>query len=224
MISIKEKFELQIYSLNDAPRIVEFDSDDIYINKNGCPIDNEESLGSINWDRDRILTQKLKATCDDEYEFQISRINTSYFESREKLDKMLIPEHLATDFKEYLRNIVFKQISIQKAIEQFDIQFSCNMNYYINNEKEMEKDLGGKILNFDLNDECFMKKIERELFYKQMSQLFGEIDACDKKTENDDSIYEKDFILEDFHILYCSGNKIATAKRGNYYLLFHFAS
>ena len=110
---------------------------------------------------------------------------------------MLIPEHLATDFKEYLRNIVFKQISIQKAIEHFEIQFSCNMNYYINNEKEMEKDLGGKILNFDLNDECFMKKIERELFYKQMSQLFGEIDACDKKTENDDSIYENDFILED---------------------------
>ena len=102
MISIKEKFELQIYSLNDAPRIVEFDSDDIYINKNGCHTDNEESLGRIDWDRDRILTQKLKATCDDEYEFQIKRINTSYFESREKLDKMLIPKHLATDFKEYL--------------------------------------------------------------------------------------------------------------------------
>jgi hypothetical protein len=50
----------------------------------------------------------------------------------------------------------------------------------------MEKDLCHKILNFDLNDEFFMKKIERELFYKQMSQLFGEIDACDKKSENDD--------------------------------------
>jgi hypothetical protein len=139
MISIKEKFELQIYSLNDAPRIVEFDSDDIYINKNGCHIDNEESLGGFDWDRDRILAQKLKATCDDEYEFQISRINISYFESREKLDKMLIPEHLATYFKEYLRNIVFKQISIQKAIEQIDIQFSCNMNYYINSKKKWKR-------------------------------------------------------------------------------------
>ena len=47
---------------------------------------------------------------------------------------------------------------------------SCNMEYYLNNREELEKDLNRKVTN-----ECELKeeKLEQELFYNLMCKWFG---------------------------------------------------
>ena len=93
------------------------------------------------------------------------------------------------------------------------------MDYYIKNRNEIIIDLNRNISDFELSDEQMKKELEEELFYKQMCNLFGEIEEDDKSTENG-SDYEKQFILQDFHIFYIDETIVGTCKRGNYYLLF----
>ena len=93
------------------------------------------------------------------------------------------------------------------------------MDYYIKNRNEILNDLNRNILDIELSDEHMKKKLEEELFYKQMCNLFGESEDDDKSPVNG-SNYEKQFILKDFHIFYLSETIVGTCKRENYYLLF----
>ena len=71
------------------------------------------------------------------------------------------------------------------------IYLSCNMDYYLKTNHEIEKDLNRN-----------------------------------KSKDGDDKIFfEKAFILKDFHMLFMDGNyRMATARRGNYYLIFKFVN
>ncbi|CAF1119934.1 unnamed protein product [Adineta steineri] len=200
-MSIKEKFERNIYSLDCIPRILDMDAPGIFINKNGSYPDEIESLEDMDWERDKLLTPKLIATSYGDWECTIGMINIKHFENREKLDDMFI----------------------DKTMKLLRIKFSCDMNWYLNNQNAIEEDLQRQVLPLDLNNEYSMKKLEQELFYKQMCKLFGEIEDDDNKPQDDDTIYEKCFILKDFHMLHSYENyKFASAQRGNYYLLFSF--
>ena len=96
------------------------------------------------------------------------------------------------------------------------------MDYYIKNRNEILIDSNRNILDLELSDEHMKKKLEEELFYKQMCNLFGESEDGDKSSVNG-SNYEKQFILKDFHIFYLTDDTIVgTCKRGNYYLLFMY--
>lgn len=56
-----------------------------------------------------------------------------------------------------------------------------------------------------------------------MCKLFAESENDQDKPSDDDTIYEKCFVVKDVHILHAYQNYMfATAKRGNYYLLFSF--
>jgi hypothetical protein len=214
-MSIKEKLECGNYQLTGAPRILNIDySADVYINKNGCCPDEIESFENFDMERDHVITNKLKANVIGDFNFHISKIKISHFESREKLDNMFVyfPQFITSKQE-------FKEISIQNAIEKFHITISCNMDYYIKNRNEIIIDLNRNISDFELSDEQMKKKLEEELFYKQICNLFGEIEEDDKSTENG-SNYEKQFILQDFHIFYIDETIVGTCKRGNYYLLF----
>jgi hypothetical protein len=102
------------------------------------------------------------------------------------------------------------------------------MDYYLKTNHEIEKDLNRNNVNIDLNDELAMKKLEKELFYNQILKLFGENEATSddiiKSKDGDNKIFfEKAFILKDFHMLFMDGYyRMATARRGNYYLIFKF--
>jgi hypothetical protein len=61
-MSMKEKFERGIYSLNSAPRMLDMNVTGIYINKNGLYPNEVESLEDMDSERDKLLTEKLKAT------------------------------------------------------------------------------------------------------------------------------------------------------------------
>ncbi|CAF1260163.1 unnamed protein product [Didymodactylos carnosus] len=196
------------------------DTTGVYINKDG-PYPNEvESLEDMDWERDKCLSHKLKATSYGDWQFNIGMINIKYFENREKLDNIFIGKSEQTISKTCIN---IERISIQKAVKLFNIEFLRSMDWYLNNQNEMEMDFDRKILNLDLNNEYLMKKLEQELFYKQICKLFEEIEDDHNKPENDDTIYEKCFILKYFRVLFTNENYMfATAKRGNYYLLFSF--
>jgi hypothetical protein len=208
--------------LHDAPRILYIDTSGIFINKN-APYPNEiESLEDMDWERDKIQTYKLKETSYGDLQFKIEMINTKYFDSREMLDKLFVSKDRQTPFSN------MEQISIEDALKYFSIELSCNMDYYLKTNHEIEKDLNRNNVNIDLNDELAMKKLEKELFYNQMLKLFGEIEATSddiiiSKDGDDKIFFEKAFILKDFHMLFMDGNyRMATARRGNYYLIFNF--
>ncbi|CAF3006029.1 unnamed protein product, partial [Rotaria sp. Silwood2] len=190
-MSIKEKFERGIYSLKSVPRILDMDVTGIYINKNGLYPNEVESLEDMDWERDKLLTQKLKATSYGDWQFHIGMINTKHFENREKLDDMFVNKSERT-ISEACKNT--ERISIQKAIELFGIEFSCDMDWYLKNQNAIEEDLNRKLLSLDLNDEYLMKKLEQELFYNQMCKLFGGTEDDHNKPKDDDTIYEKCFI------------------------------
>jgi len=219
-MSIKEKFERGIYSLNCIPRILDVDVTGIYINKNGLYPNEVDSLEDMDWERDKVLTPKLKATSYGDWQFHIGMINTKHFESREKLDDMFVHRNERTDSEECKH---IERISMQKALDLFGIEFSCDMNWYLKNRNAIEDDTNRQVSDIELTDGNLMKKLEQELFYNQMCKLFGETEDDQNKPQDDGTIYEKCFIIKDFHILFYYQNYIfASGQRGNYYLLFRY--
>jgi hypothetical protein len=214
--SIREKFESREYELAFVPRIILLENDQVFINVNGAYPDEIESLEKSGFDNTFMKeTTKLKVTDLGDTQFYIGMIHERHFESREKLDEMYLRENGETMFEE-MRNIPL--ISLRNVLESYPIQLSVNLDYYLKDVAEFENDLCEK---------STLIKLEQELFYKQMCTLFGEIgnenDAI--KCQDDETIYEKTFNLKDFRLLYIDGNsQSATAKRGNYYLLFSYAT
>ena len=219
-MSIKEKLESGIYSLDYAPRILDMDVTGIYINSSGPYPDEVESFEHRNWPKHKVQTSKLKARSYGDWQFNIGMINMKHFENRDKLDDLFLDK---SQRKTTERCIKVDRISIQNAIKLFHIEFSCNMDWYLKNQHAIEEDLNRQILPLNLNDEHLMKSIEQELFYNQMYKLFGETEDDQNKPEDDETIYEKCFIIKDFHVLHAYQNYMfASGKRGNYYLLFGF--
>jgi hypothetical protein len=167
-MSIKEKFERGIYSLKCIPRILYMDTTGIYINKNGLYPNEVESLEDMDWERDKHLTHKLKATSYGDWQFNIGMINTKHFENREKLDNMFIEK--SKQAVSYTC-INVERISIEKAVKLFNIEFSCNMDWYLNNQNAIEMDLNHKILHLDSNNEYFMKKLNKCVNYLEKMKM-----------------------------------------------------
>jgi hypothetical protein len=142
----------------------------ILVNKNGkCP-DEIKTLEDMDWNENKPVTNKIKADSDGEWNCIIGMINRKYFDSREALDRLFV----AIESVDRSREKQFQQISLKQALEYLNVRISCNMDYYLSNKKELEKDLNRQIDYLDLNDEIILKKLEAELFFKQMCELFGE--------------------------------------------------
>ena len=63
----------------------------------------------------------------------------------------------------------------------------------------------------------------QEIFYRLMVELFGEptADESDDRDEKQEGEFEKALMVREFRKLYFDGNFLkATARRGNYYILF----
>lgn len=231
--SIKEKLERGIYSLSRAPRILDMDvCGNIYVNRRGPYPDEKESLEDMDWEEDKLRTQKLQADSDGEWNFLAGIINAKHFDSRESCDALFVgknePGHSLLSHVEH-------GISFKKALKLLNVEISCNMDYYLSNKVEIENDLNRKLdASIDLNDKVLVKKLEAELFYTLMCKLFGgsenEEAISDSRPEVDDetltTLFDKTFMLNEFHLLSSDDNnyKFATARRGNYYLLFFYVT
>lgn len=214
--TIKDKFKRGKYSLNYAPRILYMDCSDVYINKNGEYPNEIESLENFDWEKDEIKTQKLCADSYGDWSFEISMISTNYFDSREQLDDLYLDKNdrEVSDSYEYYDWISFKQ-----ALNVFRTKLWSNMNYYLNNLNELEKDLHRKLNDSEINSEKSINRLQEEILYKQLIKLFGRYE--DINDNFDDDFYNKTFVLNEFRVLSWDRNTMyATARRGSYYLLF----
>ena len=214
-MSIKEKFEKYIYRLDDVPRLLQIDFKGAFVNKH-APYPNElDSLNSFNWHENKVKTEKLN-TIDNDWEFIIETINSAHFDSREKLDDLYLPK----EFRKIPElEVNLDKISINKVFEMFNAEVKCNMDYYLKHPEEMEKDLRRKIKEEEFNS----PRLEQELFYTLMCKILGDSEPSDKleQTGKDETSFDKVFMLKDFHFLPCDCNAyFATAKRGDFYLLF----
>ena len=219
-LTIREKFEKGIYRLNRIPRILSMSPLGVYINKNAPHLNEIENFEALKWPEDKILTQKFKVSSYGYWDFMIEMVNSEYFESREIFDKMFVEEDDRTVSD--MCGIIIKQISIDEALKtMFIIDMSCNMDYYLSHQDDLENELNRKV---DLENEN-LKKLEKEIFYKQMCNLFGGEEEYDKiqPSNTDETFYEKAFMLRDFCMISNDGNDIlASALRGKYYLLLEF--
>ena len=213
-MSIKEKLESEVYGVSSAPFILKVDGlSYIYINRKGCYPDEKEAFEGNDLEEDHVITNKFvaNANCSD-FNFSIAKVKTCHFESREIFDKLSVTRH-----QEVVSKLSFNKISIKNVMEKFGVTVSCNMEYYSKNLNELVTDLGRNISDVELSDSFTNKKLEEELFYKLMSNLIGEIGE-DNLLENGSN---REYILKEFHIFYCTFNTIiGTCKKGNYYLYF----
>ncbi|CAF1033499.1 unnamed protein product [Brachionus calyciflorus] len=169
--------------INNAPCILEITGyEGIFIHKNPpypIEIDSFEDM-NMNWKRDKIRIDKLKVINKGDWEITISMVNTKYFKNRDMLDHILLANNRLSSKKEPRQNI--KRISIQKALDYINTKLWINMEYYMKNRNELEADLMRKVSDTELNDEHICKRIEQELFYRQMLKIFG----SDEKASSDD--------------------------------------
>ena len=226
MISFKEQFKTKKYKMSDIPRVLEIENDEVFVNKKGLYPNELESLQKNveNWEEsDFVLTEKLKASSLGDWQFNLGMINITHFESRDKFDNILMQNYELTISKD-IKNI--ERISIQSALKHLGITFSINMDYYLQNRNKIETELDRKISVFDLKDDLSRTRIEQELFYTQMCNIIGVMEADDQiMSKNEDTIYEKSFILKDFRLLADDcGFVHATAQRGSYFLVFFYVS
>lgn len=214
---IKEKFESGIFSMEFAPCILYMDNSGVYINKFGpFPSEIESLEKSVLLKDYKVRNKKLKAKCYGCWLFHIELIKSKYFESKEIFDTYVIDLRLRSISKN-CKN--YGRISVKNALELLGIELSCNMNYYLQNQKKMESDLKRPISAQEISDKNLLKNLENELFYEQMCKIFGrqQEQNCDNK--NEANIY----FLNEFHILSSDGNTIfASASLGDYYLCFFF--
>ena len=102
----------------------------IFINKN-APYPNEiEALEKMNLSKNRIQTYKLKASSYGDWDLDIGMINIKHFESREKLDGMLLLD-AHSYAKEPCQDI--DRISIQKHFKnQQNLFYKLKSLCYLN--------------------------------------------------------------------------------------------
>ena len=113
-------------------------------------------------------------------------INTKYFETREKLDALYSEEYPKDDPVTKV-----ERISLAEALKFLTVTISSNMEYYLSNWDEMEKDLGRSLNNLDVNNEDLMQRLEAELFYNQAIKIFGEdVDGNDNITKEESAGHE----------------------------------
>ena len=227
MKSFKEQFESQEYDMFSIPRVLDMDNDKVSINKKGLYPNELESMlkNEEDWeDSDLVLTEKLKVSSCGDWQSHIDMINKIHFESRDKFDNILMRRCKLTIPKD-IKNI--ERISIQNALKQLYITLTINMDYYLEDRNRIETELNRKISDLDLKDDKTRKRIEQELFYAQMCKIIGVAETDDNIDDltNEDTIYEKSFVLKDFRLLADDGNFMhATAQRGNYYLVFFYVN
>jgi hypothetical protein len=186
-LSIKEKLEKGIYLLENAPLILEITGyEGIFQNKK-LPYPSE--IDSFEQKKfEKVRTGKLKVMKSGDWELCISMIKTIYFENREKLDELLVANTRLATVKSPHQSI--KRISMQKALDYLGTQLWICMDYYVSNRNELETDLMRQVSDSDLKDQTMCKRLEQELFYKQMLSIFGSADVDDTLKPEDASIVD----------------------------------
>jgi len=230
--TLSQKLERFYDIILEVPKIIGFGVDRICINKS---VPNCDELNN-NWMNNHCLTNKLKADNYGDWSLTIKMVNTKFFQSRDDFDEKVLCGDEKMDFPDKS----FQKISFRKALNLFDVDVWCNMDYYLEHRNELDVDLARHCdLDVELKKDSESSiRLEEELLYKLLCKIFGEHHwkgvndlkighhiECNENTEKQSSSFDKDFYLEEFYYLIADSQSLtATAKRGNYYLLFYYGT
>ncbi|RNA21613.1 hypothetical protein BpHYR1_030076 [Brachionus plicatilis] len=216
-MTIKEKLKKNIFNLSNVPCIFVIDYDKVLVNKD-APYPNElQSLEKL-VDLETALVEAKKLIAQNrDAQLKIGKISVHHFESRNEFDAIYLR---TINKEEYSKQI--EKISINKALALLDVDVSCNMEYYLNNQKELENDLNRKVNESEFN----VPKLEQELFYNLMCKWFGSesesFDHISQMENKSDKSYQKECTLNDFRVHFSTNYYYATAQRENYYFIFEY--
>jgi hypothetical protein len=144
-------------------------------------------------------------------------VHSAYFATRKEVDDdFLVPEFTID------RNNTIEEWRDKISIEELGTMggmkcFSLNLDYYLANWEELEKDLGRSVERNLERTETEWKQLSDELFYKQMCRIFGGPLDIDDDEQGEDG---KKFVITDFHITIDGGYFHASGRRGQFYILF----
>ena len=220
---IRAKFESGYYSLKGTPSLITMSWNEVLVNKEAPNpnivdyLEKYKNLELVLDDTNRTL--KLTANAYGDWDFVASKIPRAYFPDRLKLQREFIREEFWNEESECIKA---KSISLRDAVLAMDVDLSCDMKYYLDNKNELETDLGRSLpVELDLSNEPMLQKLEKELFYKNMCQIFGPANDTDQQEGTE----EKSFMIRDFKILFSDGNdKYAVGERDDYYLTFYYGT
>ncbi|CAG0890702.1 unnamed protein product [Darwinula stevensoni] len=139
--------------------------------------------------------------------------DTKYFESKEQIDSLYSKDWQdAEPCYPDATVTTIEQVSFREALKLMTVDIWCTMDYFLANRDEMEKDLGRKLPNLDLDDKDLLKQLEDELFHKQSVKIFGREEGDDEKSA---------VTFTDFRHLFFDGNeRFGTARHGKHYVVF----
>ena len=215
---IRAKFESGAYTFAKVPWIFEADCEDgISVRKDGYVQDPFLTYLNVNEDETREMSQKLKCKGCGEFTISIDQISAEYFQSRLRFEDIFARrwwqprpgEPEPPEPKE-----IVPRLSLREILEKFGFEVTCNLDFYLKNRLEIEKDLEGDVVEYNINEEESLKKLETNLLAKNMKRIFGVEEVPDKM----------DFT--DFRMCYDDGNDAyASMARGeNYYTIYYGTS
>lgn len=225
--TVQANIERGIYSIMSVPRVLVTDHSGVYVHKSGPNQDEIKSLEKLDFEANKLLTPKLNGTSFGDYKLIVGMISKKHFDSREKVDA-LFSQYYTDDLEEETPLPKVDRISLGEALEFLTVSLSCNIDYYLSNPDEMEKDLDRKLEDLDRNNEEMMSELEAELLYMQSVKIFGEEGADEdvvttEETADDQKICQRVLTFREFHLLFQDGNNsLATARRGSRYVLFFY--
>ncbi|CAG0902787.1 unnamed protein product [Darwinula stevensoni] len=213
---IKTGFEQGTYSVLLVPRVLTAEGaqrSGVYVHKDELHLDEIKWFEDMDWGRDRFLMPILKTSSYGHYVLHVGLIDTKYFESREQLDSLYSKDWQdAEPCYPDATVTTIEQVSLREALKLMTVDIWCNMDYFLANRDEMEKDLARKLPNLDLDDKDLLKQLEDELFYIQSVKIFGREEGDDEKST---------VTFTDFRHLFFDGNeRFGTARHGKHYVVF----
>lgn len=214
-VEITTGFEEGIYSLTQIPVLLTVEESCVFYNKDWPQEDELEALNQRYWNK--VPAPKFRAHTYRDSWLYIGIISTKYFDSREKFDAVYSREWKMFD-PDYSKAVErFEKITFQDALkDHLSVKIWCNLDYYLSNKTEMEKDLGYNLEIVNPIDNHTKLHLKKKLFFKSCIDIFGDINDEEEKAESE-------IFLRDFHVLYKRYDYIyATARRGQYYLIFFY--
>ena len=214
---IKQMIKDYDIDVTEVPRLLFADCLRLLIDERGPVLTIDTDKLSLFEDQAISMTptQKLKFDGYGDWEFNATMVHSAYFATREEVDDFLVPEFTIdpnNTRKEWRDKISIEEIGTMGGMKYF----SLNLDYYLSNWEELEKDLDRPVdKNLD-RTETEWKQLSDELFYKQMCRIFGGPLAIDDEQDED----VKKFMITDFNITVDGGYFHASGRRGQFYILF----
>ena len=192
---IKEMIKDYKIDVTEVPKLLYAERSRILIDQRGPVLTIDTTKLSLfeTQAKEMTPTEKLKFDGYGDWEFNATMVHSAYFPSRQELNEFLVNQYVVdlNKAKHYKSDkISIDELGIMGTMKRF----SLNLDYYLSNWEELEKNLGRKVDKNRERTEREWKLLSDELFYNLMCSIFGGPLPIDDQQDKDG----KKFMITDF--------------------------